>query len=100
MSVTEAVPESVRRLAGYLKEGISRWIIDPFIGPIHLQGGEVAGEAGRPFDLEEIMAMDYLVENVEGRIPEYDELSSTGKATVESVGVEKAKKPEKGPGSL
>ncbi len=100
VSVTEAVPESVRRLAGYLKEGISRWIIDPFIGPIHLQGGEVAGEAGRPFDLEEIMAMDYLVENVEGRIPEYDELSSTGKATVESVGVEKAKKPEKGPGSL
>ena len=52
------------------------------------------GEEGRPFDLEDVIAMDYLVENVEGRIPEYEELSSTGKATVETVGVEKAQKPE------
>lgn len=94
VSLTDAVPESVQRLAGYLREGISRWIIDPFIGPIHIQGGDTVGERGRPFDMEEIISMDYLVENVVGRIPIYEELSSTGKATVETVGVEPARKSE------
>ena len=96
VKVTDAVPEPVKRLAGYLREGISRWIVDPFIGPIHIQGGHTVGEPGRPFDLEEIISMDYLVENVAGRIPVYEELDSTGKATVESVGVEPARKPEAG----
>ena len=93
--LTDEVPESTRRLAGYMRAGISRWIVDPFIGPIHIQGGSAVGEAGKPLEMEEIAAMDYLVENVEGRIPVYEELSPTGKATVESVGVESAKKPEK-----
>ena len=93
--LTDEVPESTRRLAGYMRAGISRWIVDPFIGPIHIQGGSTVGEAGKPLEMEEIAAMDYLVENVEGRIPVYEELSPTGKATVESVGVESAKKPEK-----
>ena len=31
--------------------------------------------------------MDYLVENVRGGIPRYDELNPTGKATVDSAGV-------------
>lgn len=92
--LTGEVPESVKRLVGYLKAGISRWIVDPFIGPIHVQGGGVIGEPGRPFDMEDIASMDYLVENVEGRIPVYEELSETGKATVESVGVEVSRKAE------
>ena len=94
VNLSDAVPGGVRRLAGYLKEGISRWIIDPFIGPIHVQGGKTVGEDGRPFGMEDIIAMDYLVENVDGRIPVYEELSSTGKATVESVGVEVSRKSE------
>ena len=61
---------------------------------MHLQGGGVAGEPDRPLDLEQIMAMDYLVENVDGRIPVYDELDPTGKATVDTVGVEVSKNPE------
>ncbi len=91
--LTDEVPESVKRLVSYLRAGISRWIVDPFIGPIHIQGGGTVGEAGKPFDMEDIASMDYLVENVEGRIPAYDELSETGKATVESVGVESSRKP-------
>ena len=94
VKVTDEVPESVKRLVGYLRQGISRWIIDPFIGPIHIQGVSTVGEKDKPIDMEEIAAMDYLVENVEGKIPAYDELSPTGKATVESVGVDSAKKPE------
>ncbi len=94
VALTGIVPASVKRLAGYLKEGISRWIIDPFIGPIHVQGGKTVGEQDKPFSMEDIIAMDYLVEWVDGRIPVYEELSSTGKATVENVGVEVSRKSE------
>ena len=87
------LPASVRRLALYLREGFIRGFIDPFIGPIHIQGGGTVGEEGESFGLEQIIGMDYLVENIEGRIPVYDELGPTGKATVENVGVESAKKP-------
>ncbi len=94
VKLTDEVPESVKRLVGYLRAGISRWIVDPFIGPIHIQGGGTVGEPDRSLDMEDIASMDYLVENVEGRIPVYDELSETGKATVENVGVEVARKPD------
>ena len=34
--------------------------------------------------------MDYLVENVIGDIPKYEEMSPMGKATVDMAGVEKS----------
>ena len=38
-----------------------------------------------------IINMDYLVDNVEGSIPLYEELTDMGKSTVETVGVRQAK---------
>ena len=40
--------------------------------------------------------MDWLAENIVGSIPEYDELSETGKATVDLVGVEAVSKDKRG----
>ena len=40
--------------------------------------------------------MDWLAENIVGSIPEYDELSETGKATVDLVGVEIISKDKRG----
>ena len=37
------------------------------------------------------MNMDYLVENVVGSIPAYEELSPLGQATADAAGVEPAK---------
>ena len=45
---------------------------------------------------EEIINMDYLMENVAGEIPRYAELSEIGKATVDMVGVARATKEGKG----
>ena len=39
--------------------------------------------------------MDYLMENVEGEIPRYDELTEAAKATVDVVGVASASKEKK-----
>jgi hypothetical protein len=41
-------------------------------------------------ELEEIISMDWLVENIVGSIPAYEELNDMGKATVGIVGVKPA----------
>ena len=41
-------------------------------------------------NLEQIIGMDYLVENVIGSIPAYGELSPIGQSTVDMAGVEPA----------
>ena len=89
---SEAVPESVRKLAGYFKTGICSGTCNPFSGVLHTQSGETIGKANEDLSLEEIINMDYLVDNVEGTIPVYSELTTTGKATVDMVGVEPAAK--------
>ena len=43
---------------------------------------------GQSLSLEQIINMDWLVENIEGSIPVYEELNDTGKATVGIVGID------------
>ena len=85
------LPEGTRRLADYLRESIRREVCNPFLTPLHRQDGVKIGEIGQQaLSLEQISAMDYLVENVVGSIPSYDELGPLGKATVDFAGVEPA----------
>lgn len=80
-----ALPVSVQKLANHLKESICRGQCNPFIAPITAQDGRI-----HEHDLtsEQIINMDYLVDNVVGSIPVYDELNPIGKATVDLVGIE------------
>ena len=81
---------SSRRLADFLKESIINNICMPFLSPVYTQNGELIGEDEKSLSLEQIINMDYLVDSVVGTIPNYDELSPMGKATVDTAGVEKA----------
>ena len=58
--------------------------------PFYTQKGDIIGKGQKSLTLEQIINMDYLVENVVGNIPNYDELTYMGKATVDVVGVEKS----------
>ena len=81
------LPESVRRLAAMLRDSICSGV-EPFRGPLFNQEGkEIIGDQ-QTLSLEQIINMDWLVENVVGRIPLYDELDDTGKATADVVGLE------------
>lgn len=90
LDYTDAVPESVRKMAWNLKAGICAGVVHPFLGPIYRQDGSSVGDGQKSLSLEEIINMDYLVENVVGSIPEYQELNTIGKATVDHVGVQPA----------
>ncbi len=87
---SETLGAPSRRLVDFLKESIRQNICIPFLTPLSTQSGEVIGEDQKSLTLEQIINMDYLVDNVIGEIPKYDELSPMGKATVDTAGIEKS----------
>ena len=86
----ENLQTPTRRLVDFLKESIKQNICIPFLTPLTTQSGEVIGEDSKSLTLEQIINMDYLVDNVIGEIPKYDDLSPMGKATVDTAGIEKS----------
>lgn len=85
------VPYGVRRLAEHMEYDISVGDVHPFFGEIHAQDGTLKNNAGEYMSHEDIMKMDYLLENVVGDIPSIDLLKEQAKAIVELKGVEEAK---------
>lgn len=80
------LPEGVKKLAGLLKTAICSGVYNPFCGPFETQAGEVLDKEGQGVTLENIITMNWLAKNIVGTIPEYEQLSEEGKATVESAG--------------
>lgn len=68
-----------------------RMILDdtfhPFEGALNSQNGMIKGADNPNLTNEEIIQMNWLNENIVGRIPKLDELSDHAKATVEASGV-------------
>ena len=85
------VPKGVQRLAEHMAYDISVGDVVPFFGEIRAQDGTLKNNAGEAMSPEDIMKMDYLVENVEGDIPSIDLLKEQAKPIVELKGVEEAK---------
>lgn len=92
LEYADTVPESVQKMARNLREGICAGVVQPFLGPIRRQDGSLVCDGHHALRVEQIINMDYLVENVVGSIPAYRELTDIGKATVDFVGVEPAQK--------
>ena len=88
----DTIAPGTRRLADFLKEGICREACYPFATPLFTQSGDRIGDGQSVLSQEQIISMDYLVDNVIGEIPAYDELSWIGKGTVDSAGVLPARK--------
>ncbi len=87
---SDALPLASRRFADLLKDSIKQNLCVPFLTPLFNQKGEMIGGDQKSLSLEQIINMDYLVENVIGDIPKYEEMSPMGKATVDMAGVEKS----------
>ena len=82
------LPDSVKRLASILRDGLCGGCCDPFRGPLYAQGGHQIAQAEQTLSAEQIIGMDWLAENVIGAIPVYEELDETGKATVGIAGID------------
>ena len=89
---SDRIPAGTRRLVELLQRGIRAGTCNPFCGPIYAQDGRVFDGEDHLLSMEQIIGMDWLVENVDGEIPHYGELTETGKATVDMVGVKPSTK--------
>ena len=85
------VPRGVQRLVEHMKSDICKGDIVPFFGEIYSQDGSLQNKAESQMKPEDIMRMDWLVENVIGDIPNINEFVDGAKTVVELKGVEESK---------
>ena len=85
------VPDGVQRLVDHMRYDVSEGQIYPFFGRIHSQDGTLRNKEEEVMRPEDVMKMDWLVENVIGDIPSIDEFIEGAKPVVELKGVEESK---------
>jgi len=93
---SKRIPARVQRLVDLLHERIHSDAFLPFVGPILDQTGKVRVEADVALTPQEIIHMDYLAQNVIGRIPSIDELSDVAKSLVALQGIHTSVKTTQG----
>ena len=84
---SKRLPPRVRRLVDLLHERIRSGAFLPFVGPIFDQQGTERVAEDVALTPQDIIRMDYLAQNVVGRIPQIDELSDVAKTLVALQGV-------------
>ncbi len=85
--VDDSLPVGVRQLAEILHRGVADGSILPFERAIHSQDGVVRSDGSHFFQPEELMRMDWLVDNVDGALPAYGELLQMARPIVRLQGV-------------
>lgn len=84
---SQSLPIGTRRLVDLLKATISRGEFNPFSGILYSQTGVVQEDPGVSLTPEQIVKMDWLAENVVGRIPMESELEEEARSAVAQQGV-------------
>ena len=76
-----------KQLVEILRKDIVSGSMNPFDGELRSQNGWIRRENEAPLTSKDIIAMDWLNENVIGEIPETETLNDEAKATVSVIGV-------------
>lgn len=82
------VPTETDKLVSLMKRAISSGVFFPFSGPLTDQNGVIRCEKTDILRPENIMTMDWLVDNVIGTIPVIDDLKDSAKPMVQLRGVD------------
>ncbi len=84
---SQRLPIGTKRLVELMKATISSEQFNPFSGILYSQTGVAQPDPEKSLTPEEIMTMDWLVENVIGSIPKKEELKEQAEAVVRQQGV-------------
>ncbi len=87
VQLSEELPAGVRHLAQILKKGLSDGSLDPFQQVIYDQNGQLRNDGKQGLSPEELMYMDWLCDNVDGRIPAFEELLPMSQNMVRLLGL-------------
>ena len=80
----ENVPEGVRQLVKVYRRAITNRSIGPFDGYIRDQAGRVRAQEDGYISTRDIVTMDWLADNVDGKIPTPQELSEQAQKLIHS----------------
>ena len=80
----ENVPEGVRQLVKVYRRAITNRSIGPFDGYIQDQAGRVRAQEDGYISTRDIVTMDWLADNVDGKIPTPQELSEQAQKLIHS----------------
>ena len=94
VEISEQVPESVRAMVRLLVRDMRAGTLDPFRRRLTAQDGTVKNDGSHGFEPKELLHMDWLCENVEGRIPEFDEILPASQALVRELGLHRESIPQ------
>ena len=100
VTLSDHLPEGLIQLADILRRGLRDGSIDPFRRRLVAQDGTVINDGTRTLTPEELLHMDWLCENVEGSIPEFDTLLPYSQAMVRELGIYRDSIPMEKEGSL
>ena len=78
---------ATRKIVDLVRHSIIKGEFMPFSGELKNQAGEIMNKADETLDPDEVIEMDWLLDNVVGKVPEYDELSDDSKLLVMNQGI-------------
>ena len=87
VNLSDKLPEGVRQMAKLLRKAMVDSAIDPFRRRVIAQDGSVKNDGSRTFTPGQILHMDWLVENVIGEIPPFEEILPVSQRMVRELGV-------------
>lgn len=85
------LPLGTKRLVELLKHTIVSGEFNPFSGTLYSQTGIIQNDPNATLTPEQVLEMDWLAENVIGRIPQIEELTEQAKPVIEQQGVQNKK---------
>lgn len=97
LKLADDLPDGVRSLANMLTRGLIDGVFTVFHRKYRSQGGRVISDGNRWLSPEDVLHMDYLLDNVDGSIPGFEELLPMARQIVRLQGLYRdSLAPEKG----
>jgi len=87
IELSDRLPAGVRTLAELLRKDMIAGTLDPFARKILAQDGSVKNDGTQVLDPKERLKMDWLCENVIGKIPTFDQILPMSRTMVRELGV-------------
>ena len=93
MIYSQNLPQGTKRLVELLRNDICSETLIPFYGELCTQDGTVMNGADQVIPPKDIITMDWLLDNVEGRIPAITELTEEAQIVAKMQGLSKTQTP-------
>ena len=93
LELSRKLPAGVRQMAKILRYGMQGGQLDPFRRRIVAQDGTIKNDGTTTFTPDQILHMDWLVENVIGSIPSFEELLPQSQSLARELGIFRDKIP-------